>query len=258
MGLTLAVLVGLLALMPGAAFVFGLTRLHSPTSPTTTLDQHFSVGLLVALLSALVVHGLAIALLRWCPVPQPELSYALALLGGDLELAAAKDAVASVSEYPVRIATYFVLSTMLAFAAGRALNGALPVRRTASWYELLKPDGWDFVVITADIELNGSCYLFSGVVSEFSISKCGNLERVVLVYAGKKFLSEAGKDSPPTVSGDGGAKDLGHGWVEIPGEFMVLKMAHALTINCDYFTLDGSDSVPPAAAIEDASIVAAS
>ena len=237
MGLSLSVLVALAILMPGAAFVFGLSRLHSPTSPTTVLDQHISVGLLLAVLTAFLGHGAAVYLLEllgaWFNLPTIDIAQVAAVLAGDVKEKYGVAALESLRHYPVRIAFYFCFLTVLMWRAGKLLNTRLRKRKTASWYDLLRPAGASFVVVTADLQLDGECFLYSGVVEEFSIAKCGNLERLVLAFTARKPLSKAGMPAPNEEAG--GPKSLGHGWLEIPGEFVVLQMKEARTINLDYF-----------------------
>lgn len=235
MGLSLSVLVALCVLLPGATFVFGLTRLHSPTSPATPLDQHITVGLAVALVAALLFQGAWLGLWRllldWAGAPLPDVTQAVGLLAGDLKTNHAQDALASLQSYPIRIACYFVGLTLLTWYLGRKANGLLPNRRTASWFDLLRPQDAAFVWLTTDLHLDDQCYLFAGWVKEFSVAKCGNLERVVLGYAIRRPLNQ-----PPAEEGI----DIGHGWMEIPGEFVVLQMGSAQTVNVDYFFENGA------------------
>lgn len=240
MGLSLSVLVALAVLMPGAGFVFGFSRLHSPTTPTTALDQHFSVGLLVAVLAALVAHGIGNLLISWlAPVfaaPDIDLAQVASLLAGEVKSQQGFAALESLRTYFGRIATYLVVATYGMWRAGKWLNVKFRKVRTASWFDLLRPKNASFVVLTADLQMNDDCFLYSGVVQEFSIAKCGSLERVVLGFAARKPLSKAGLASEADETED--PRSLGHGWLEIPGEFVVLQMAKAQTINVDYFYED--------------------
>lgn len=230
MGLSLSVLVALCVLLPGAAFVFGLTRLHSPTSPATPLDQHLSVGLAIALAVALLFQAVWLAiwrvLLDCMGEPSPDVAQVLGLLAGDLKSIYSRAAAASLQAYPVRIALYFVGLTILAWYAGKKANSFIPNRRSASWFDLLRPKDAAFVWLTTDLHLDGECYLFAGWVKEFSVAKTGNLERVVLGYAIRRPLNqELTEEGIP----------VGDGWIEIPGEFVVLQMESAQTVNVDYF-----------------------
>lgn len=242
MGFSLSVLVALTVLMPGAAFVFGLSRLHSPTSPTTMLDQHISLGLLLTVLTAFLGHGVAIYLLGLLSAlwdfPAVDVAQVAALLAGDVKEESGTAALDSLRLYPARIALYFSSLTVLMWRAGKWTNTRLKSRKTASWFDLLRPAGASFVVITTDLQLDGQCFLYSGVVKEFSVAKSGNLERLVLAFSARKPLSKAGV--PVVEDGEevGSPKSLGHGWLEIPGEFVVLQMTAAQTINLDYFFED--------------------
>ncbi|HEY5850396.1 MAG TPA: hypothetical protein VIT62_06480 [Lysobacter sp.] len=253
MGLSLSVLVALALLAPGASFFFGLSRLHSPTSPATVLDQHISVGLILAVLAALAGHGSAIWLIdvvgSRLGVPVVDPAQAIALLAGDVTTSSGEMALSSLRQYPVRTAAYLLTLTVVMWKLGKVLNSRLSKRKTASWYDLLRPAGASFVVVTADLQLNSECFLYSGVVEEFSIAKCGNLERLVLAFAARKPLSQAGLPPPKDISAD--PRSLGHGWLEIPGEFVVLQMKEARTINLDYFFEGAGEDAPEPDAPED-------
>lgn len=230
MGLSLSVLVALVVLLPGAMFVFGLSRLYSPTSPATLLDQHISVGLALALVAAIALQAVWLslwcALLRWAGAPIPDVSQVFGLLAGNLKAPQAQEAMRSLQAYPARIAAYLVSLALLSWLIGKGANRFLPVRRTASWYNILRQEGVAFVWLTTDIHLDGRCYLYAGWVKEFSVSRDGSLERVVLGYAVRRPL-----DGGPAEEGIEVAK----GWTEIAGEFVVLLMRDAQTVNIDYF-----------------------
>lgn len=233
MGLSLSVLIALVLILPGAAFVFGLTRLYSPKSPSTMLDEHVSVGLALLVLATLLIHSTwysviaaSMAQFGW---PRPDVSQLFALLGGDVTSELGLASLSSLRDYPARIAWYFISVTALAWIAGKSLNRQIRKKESASWHDLLRPDGVEFVWLTTDVELGDQCFLFAGPVKQFSIAKDGSLERVVLAYAVKKPLNQ-GIDSEGVIVTDG--------WTEVPGEFLVLQMVEARTINVDYFFPD--------------------
>lgn len=233
MGLSLSVLVALFFILPGATFVFGLTRLHSPNSPQTPLDQHLSIGLAIAIGAALMFQSAWISL--WIFIsdnvggPKPEATQFIALLSGDLKTPLAKAALYSTQEFPLRIALYFASLSLIAWYTGKQFNRRWIKRPLASWFDLLKPANADFVWLTADMHLDGRCYLFAGPVEEFSIARDGSLERVVLEYAVRKPL-----DGPEEEEGF----KLKDGWTEVPGEFVVLQMRDVKVINLDYIYPD--------------------
>jgi hypothetical protein len=241
MGLGLAVLVALVVLLPGIAFVLGATRLHSPSGPSTPFDQHFSVGLITALLASIVFHTLALSVCLFFAklglTTSTDPAQVLPLLAGDVQSPLAGQSIESVRNNAIEIGLYFSLVTVFAWLGGKVFNRALPKRRTASWYDLLKPsaDNPDFVVITVDLKLDSECYLFSGVVREFSVGRTGMLERVVLVYATRRTLHTRATPSA-------GMNVLEGGWIEIPGEYLVLQMQDARTINVDYFYMDSEEA----------------
>lgn len=258
MGLSLSVLIALVLLLPGAAFVFSVTRLHSPTAPSTGLEQQLSLSLAVALLAAIAAHfmGLLALQLSACVFPgvhRPNLVAVVQLLGGQ-NTAAAAEAPKAIGDHPFCIGIYISLVTVAMWFAGKRANKILKDHEQADWYRLLKPKGVDFVVLTADFVMGGQTVLYKGIVREFRIAKTGELERVVLSIAGRKPLAAVSLPATESLAADdpldrtqdseredeqkdpvGSLRTLGHGWIEIPGEAVILQMQDAKTINLDYF-----------------------
>lgn len=234
MGLSLSVLVALCFLLPGMASVLGYSRLHSPDSPPTALDSHLSFGLIIALASALVLHATwfvgieAITLLAgW---PTPSVSQFVALLSGspDQNPEFGK-ALESLQRYPMRITGYFLTIGVIAWHLGRMLNRRMRPNASASWYDLLHPNDPDFVWLTLDVHLDGTCFLFAGIARQISVDKTGTLERVVLANALKRPLHPDANAKRATPSDR---------WVEIPGEFVVVQAKDITTVNVDYLYLE--------------------
>ncbi|WP_058836100.1 hypothetical protein [Luteimonas abyssi] len=252
MGLSLSVLVALVLLLPGAAFVFAVTRLHSPTAPSTGLEQQLSLSLAVALLAAIFAHAVAMGALlvvsACLPLHTPDLVAVVHLLAGGSG-AHALDAARALGGHPFCISAYFLLATASMWLLGKRANKVLRHREQADWFSLLRPEDVGFVVLTADFVMGGETVLYKGVVKEFRIAKTGELERVVLKIAARKPLSRASlPEQPVPVRGydpdqsdlwpdelDDSPRSLGHDWIEIPGEAVVLQMKDAKTINLDYF-----------------------
>lgn len=238
MGLSLSVLVALALVLPGAAFVFGLSRMNSPSTPTTVLDQHVSIGLAITVVSSIVFHTVALSAIwgvsRLDPtvIPRVDVAQVFALLSGDIDSDWGKRALRSLDAYPVLIGGYFVALTATTWLLGKRLDKRLRTPKDASWYALLRPPGASFVVLTTDLMLDGKCVFFSGVVSEFFVNRNGELERVALLFCARKPIANASERSPQD---DGDARSLGHGWTEIPGESVVLIMKDSRTVNLDYF-----------------------
>ncbi len=242
---SLSVLVGLCIFLPGAAFVLGLTRLYNPSAPGSPIEQHFSAGLALAVAANVVLHGIGFSLAagytRARGLPEPDIGPVLALLSGDLKSAWGMAGVQSLTEFPLRISAYFLTTTTIAWAAGIMANRLIRLRPRASWAELLKPQEVSFVWLTTEVQLDGMCYLFAGPVQEYSVGKDGNLERVVLPYAIKKPLPLRKKKSASDTCPEQGpqenqsSKELDGGWIEIPGETLVLQLKDSKTVNLDYF-----------------------
>jgi len=194
MGLSLSVVVAVCLLMPGAVFVFGLSRMNPSRVPGISLDQHLSFSLALMVMLSLLLH--AIWLLVWRTLasylawPAPDAAQALALLGGGLSSAATERAFDSLARYPGRIGAYFVALPVLALSLAKWVNRRLQHQPAANWLELLRPADALFVWITAALHLNGRCYLCTGPVHQFSVSREGHLERVVLGGATCRVLVE--------------------------------------------------------------------
>lgn len=237
MGLSLSVLVAICFLLPGASFLFGLTKLHNPNAPGIGLEQYLSVSLATAVLAAIAFQGAW--LLGWSWIthglgwPTPDPAQFFSLLGGDISKAKGPAALDSLSSYPGRICLYFVALPFLTGILGKGVNFVLKRRALASWYELLTPKEALFVWLTADVHLDGCCYLFAGPVREFSVSKDGALDRVVLRYAMRRALKP-----------ESAAEESEQEWTEISGERTVLLLKDSKTINLDYFYL-AEDTVEP-------------
>lgn len=241
MGLGLSALTALVLLLPGIAFVFGLARLWSPTSSRSPFEQHFSAGLLIAIGSALLLHAFGIVwanvshLLGWTGAPAPSL--ALILLAGDLKAPGAAQALRTVENHPLLIATYFAFVSGVGLGAGRLANRWLPRPVRAEWAALLEmPEEWRlggaFAVLTTDVTHGNATWLYAGYLDDFMIDRDGRLERVVFRgYAARRLLSDEAQPEPlddPMYA----PRDR---WTEIPGEVFVLQMAQARTINVDFF-----------------------
>jgi hypothetical protein len=194
--------------------------------------------LVLAVLAALFFQGLWFALVDWSlrafAAPTPSVSQFVALFTSGISTEPGAAAIDSLQLYPIRICFYWLGVTLVGWTLGRMLNKRMGRRLNASWYELLRPDDADFVWITAETHMDGTCFLFAGVVNEFSVDKTGNLERVVLGYAAKRPLfPQAGTPETP----------LGGGWEEIPGEFVVLQVKETKTINIDYYFEEKDDAL---------------
>lgn len=254
MGLSLSLLVAACLLLPGATFVFGLTKLHNPNNPPTPLDPHFSFGLALALLAAVIFQAAWLKFWVWAlsvaNSPIPDVSQVVALLEGGLKSPQAQAALVSLQTYPVRIAAYFAFLPILTWRIGKEINRHLKARLQASWYELLRPNDKTiaFIWLTADICLGEQCFLIGGWVKEFCVSRDGNLDRVVLGYAVRrqlKGLDDGGRNGSAQLetrsnhdreasNPNQAEQEISDGWIEIDGEFTVLRLKSSSTINVDY------------------------
>lgn len=246
MGLGLSAITALLLLLPGIAFVLGINRLLTPDSPPAPLDQHFSIGLILALVASILLHVVGVGLIGgWAWLahgPHPEPAHAIVMLSGQVQGPVAEAALKGLGDYPLRIALYFLTLTLVGFYAGKFSNRFVYRRSAAVWSDLLSPviDQAEvaFIVLTAEVNHGGTVYLYSGFLSEYRVGRDGALERVVLrEYAARRPLNMEGaeNDVPPMPNEDG---SLPGGWLEIPGEAFVLQMKDVKTVNVDYFYVD--------------------
>lgn len=241
MGLGLSALAAILLLAPGLAFIVGLGRLASSAGPSTGIDQHVSIALLAATVASLFFHGAALTVASgWCwlfSLPDPDPSQVLALLAGKGDAPGFRAAEASFSAHPISIAWYFLATTVVAWRVGLRFSRSVRVRDP--WYLLLRPDDpeVDFVVLTVNVQIDDCCHLFTGLLQDFSTSSDGKLERIVLSYAARRRYS-----GPESVAPRG--HPLGNGWIEIPGEFLVINLDPLATINVDYFYIDPPGEPP--------------
>ncbi|KJV37259.1 hypothetical protein [Luteibacter yeojuensis] len=227
MGLSLAVLVALVFMLPGAAFVFTHQRdvIHARQSG---LDSHVSITLAMAITVALLAnacwYGLWSLLCDRFGAPRPNAEAFLSLVGGG-SAAASMEAIRSVAEHPVRIAAYFCSLTAVGAAFGSFFRSIAALLRggrdNALWGKLLSPSGVSLVGLTLDVELDGASVLFTGMLRDYAVDRAGELERVVLENAMRKPLR--------TAAGSGDAA-----WRAIPGEFVVIRMLSTRTIRVDY------------------------
>ncbi len=251
MGLGLSALVALLLLLPGIAFVFALHRLTAHSRPPSAFDQHFSVGLLLAVGASLALHLFGIALVQltawlgWTGAPAPAL--ALVLLAGDLKAPLAAEALAGVDRHVMSIGGYLLLLCVTGGLAGQLANRFLIDRPQADWGKLLAGDadarGGDvgFVVLTAEVDHADATWLYSGYLDDYFIDREGRLQRVVFRgFAARRLLRD--QDDEPEPLDDPTFVPRAR-WTEIPGEVFVLQMADARTVNIDFF-FDEVDEVP--------------
>lgn len=265
MAISLSVVVALLLFLPGAMFVLGLTKLTNTSTPETVIEQHFSIGVAIAVVVACVANILWFfavdAFCRLLMLPAPDLRLFFSLLAGDSSVATINSFADSFQRYSLRILSYFGVLTFFCWRLGLKFNERLP-NPPVDWTSLLIPKdkGVSFTWLTVEIEIAGTAYLFAGPVFEFTLDRNGGLDRIQFVYAAKKILgtphplsvgvSEAVEAEEDVVEG----KVLIDGWIEIPGESMVLQVAASKTFNIDYIYFDRelrSDEDPPEEFSED-------
>lgn len=233
MGLSLSVLITIILLLPGAAFVFAAPRLHNQSKPAGPLDQYVSFNLALMICVSAGLH----ALFYWLRVHKveahgglvPDLHAAFALLAGAIDKPDGIRAINQIQQHPVAIPAYLFGLTSLGWSLGVVWNRVvLDEQDHASWYDLLRPEDVAFVWLTAEIAIGKETYLYAGKVDDFHLSKDGALDRVSLVGALRKKMDfvDGRSDGTPL-----------NGWQAIPGELCVIQLKNNNTINLDYWFL---------------------
>lgn len=236
MNITGSVILGLIYVLPGILFVFGLTRLFSTKTPSP-FDSQISTGIVLALPAALLMHAIGIGaanLSSWSlGTPEPDPAQALRMLLSDSRSEAMGAAISTAAEHWFAITIYFLALSICSWRLGKRANRWIKPNRRADWYDLLRREA-DLLWLTTDMQIGGVAYLFAGALLDFKVSAEGELERVVLTGAVRRTLKRPNKDEMD-------ARDEDYqdgGWIPIPGEHVVLKMSGSHTVNVDYWYLE--------------------
>ncbi|MGN6482342.1 hypothetical protein [Luteibacter sp.] len=243
MGLSLAVVVALVFILPGAAFVFALNRDVSQAKQSP-LDAQVSETLALAVVAALLLNAcwywLWQLLCHWSSLPTPDAVGFFSLIRSETKDVVADNAIRSVAAYPVRISSYFCSLAFLGHLFGMVVRSILSHFREndegALWGTLLSPPNVDLIWMTVDVELDGDAFLFAGSLRDYAVNRDGGLERIVLLGAVRKPLSAVVQVAQTAPSAMQSA--LPGDWRSVPGEFVVLNVASTKTINIDYFYQD--------------------
>jgi len=223
--------------MPGIAFVAGLSRLYTTRTPSL-FDGQISLGIVGAVFAAIVIHflsiGLTAAISQLLPVPTPAPYEALLLLFNGSGSDEFRQVIEGLKTDWPYVGIYFVLAAVLGFCLGKGANRQIRFNKHANWYGLLRGEDADFIWLTTDIDVGGEAFLYAGMVRDFRVSASGDLDRVVLLGAVRRPLR---RPTPEEIS----RKTENYndrGWIQIPGEYVILRMASARTVNIDYWYLE--------------------
>ena len=163
-------------------------------------------------------------------------------------------AVTSVSEHP--FAVVFYLLSLYLMAAGLGYGAHFLVRKYKldrkthilrfrnEWYYLLTGEVLEFkevqgtassgdasnvhVYLSAVVDLSAASYLYRGVVTGFWFDRSGNLDKIQLILAHRRLLSDDKNAS----------SDDSDRYYDIEGNYFILRYAETKTINLYYFTLE--------------------
>lgn len=189
--------------------------------------------------------GLAKLLGTFLPIPTPDIGQAMSLLLGDPKAPGQAEVIKSVGERWVAISGYFVFSSVFAFLLGKCANRLIKKNRRANWYELLTKQDADFIWLTVDVELGGEAYLYAGMVKDFRLSTDERLERVVLLGAVRRTLKRPTEEEIEAQAESYNER----GWIDIPGEHVVINTLDSKTVNVDYWYLESDQGFEDCEAI---------
>lgn len=207
------------------------------------LDQVL-LALIVSVLLHLPCVIFCCVISRWSGVTV-DLDSVVRLLAG----VSRKAEVESITKYPFWILLYFLAILMLACLFGwllrtvvrkYRLDRRIPILRFNDWYYLLMGDrdlytcpGFDRggVYLAAVVEIGGDNYLYRGFVHDFFLDRQGDLNRLVLVAASRRKLTDdRKKDEEHTVDED-------PRYYSIYGQHFVLKYSSVKNLQLTYVSL---------------------
>lgn len=141
----------------------------------------------------------------------------------------------------------------------------------APWYYLLTGADFtkktlpDYINVSAVVNIAGTPYLFQGMLDDFFFASDGQLDRLVLENVSRRPLS---KDKaapatpplavvPPTSASAAQAaattavdeSSLGQRFYAVDGDYFVLRMSEAITLNVQYVKLEEEEASAAAAAL---------
>lgn len=195
------------------------------------------------------MHTLCIGAVKllgtFLPIPTPDIGQAMSLLLGDPKAPGQAAVIKSVGDRWVAISGYFVFASVLAFLLGKCANRLIKKNRRANWYELLTKEDADFIWLTVDVELGGEAYLYAGMVKDFRLSTDERLERVVLLGAVRRTLKRPTEEEIEAQAESYNER----GWIDIPGEHVVINTLDSRTVNVDYWYLESDQGFEDCEAI---------
>lgn len=166
-------------------------------------------------------------------------------------------AIASIAQHPAAIAVYFLTLCGTAAVLGRVSHHAVRYykwdlntqifRFKNEWYYLLTGEALSFkevslesrdvagVFLSAIVEHGKQCYLYRGIVEDWSFNSDGQLENVRLSLTHRRKLSDDRIASDIPAAGSFVPPD--ERYYELRGDLFVLRYSELKTLNLDYFEL---------------------
>lgn len=257
MNLVLPALILLLLLLPGAIFLYAYSRgfwiWNSPVTFSSYIDQ-----IAPSIVIALFLHSIWASFLSLFGITFDWASVLRLLLnsyGKDNQYFDVT--IKAVTDQPISVILYLLSLYMLAVILG--YSGHWLVRRTKldrkskffrfrnEWYYLLsgevmefgelggRPPQIDGVYLSAVVQHNDADYLYRGIVTDFSYSKEGQLDRVILTLAHRRLLKE--DRSPENARSLSPHYEDDERYYTIEGHYFILYRSEMETINLEYVTI---------------------
>ncbi|QDE38294.1 hypothetical protein FIV34_03290 [Luteibacter pinisoli] len=238
--MSLSVLVALVFLLPGLAFVFSLQRgviFAKQSPPDSPVSETLASAIAASIALNAAGYSLCVFLCDAWGLPSPDAVAFISMMSGDSKGLLASEALASVARYPVRICAYFCALTMVGSAsgfAGRTLRARLRANDGgALWGTLLSPRGVNLVRVTLEVEMDGVAFLFAGALRDYAVDRDGSLDRVVLEGVSRRPLANR---APGDRRGRNRRPRAPHsnGWTPVPGNYVILNVGATKSVRVDY------------------------
>jgi len=181
--------------------------------------------------------------LAWLFYHSVNYEIVLYLIAGSYEDEYLRYIISVISRDKFPILFYFTTIYIVAYLLGRLIRklmiGDQEARFNDDWYNILwgkspyadkEPDG---VIVSVVIDIGGVAYVYIGILFEYFLTKDGGLDRIVLMYAHRRPLSEDRKDGE-----EHSGFFISNRYYALVGEYFVIKMQNISNLNVNYFYLE--------------------
>ncbi len=242
MSLALPALLVFFLSLPGFSFTKGLNSSNERAISLPLLEQ-----ILRGLLISIPFHLLSFPC-SYAFDLSPALDSVFCLLSGkygpaDKNFLSVQSSIAS---YPIHIFSYFTIVCSLAYYSGKYFDRnwiyyhkKLPFLYPANLWAKLFTDAfveneYDGLFVAAIVDHSDHSYLYVGIFDDYSLSKDGSLNNIVLKYARRRVV---GSDRESAEDQEHWLNDQSD-YYPIKGDALILSYKQVRTINVYYFTMD--------------------